>query len=154
LAESLWVLIEQPQDHFDSNSFDEDHFNNGMAVVAWISLRQRGERYQVREFGCDELRISTNEAFPRLLHHALSQLQPTTNEFFPDDASNMSLDLHLPTFLVESIRGDAHEPDWLSNVVSEDDHGWMYQMLGEGDDNVATLVPSDRPHLIWPSDSF
>lgn len=142
LQGSLWVLVAPPPNTTASDGDDDEP-----SIMAWISVRQRGDRYQVREFGCDEHRITTAAAFPCLLSHALSQLNAST---VTSDCGE-ALNLCLPTFLLNDM-GGTETLDWLSNIIPEDDRGWMYKSLT--DDELATLIAPDSLHLIWPSDSF
>ena len=44
-------------------------------VVAWLSLRERGERHQLREFGCDTSVISV-ASVPTYKHSGISGKGP------------------------------------------------------------------------------
>lgn len=134
LQGSLWVL-EQAE---------------GNNIVAWLSIRSRGERYQLREFGVEEEQISCCKALTLLLSNAVKEQQATTS-----DKSWKAL--ILPTFLLNQLRSEKDEAlllfDWLSEVA-EDDLGWMYKILDETI-NIECLKGETRvPHLIWPADSF
>ena len=110
------------------------------SIIAWMSIRQRGDRWQMREFGCDLVTYSVVMALPSLLIHCL-----------PDfDASTMSMmTLHLPTFVCHSIKNC----DFIESVVEENDVGWMYATLKHGGIDMLHLTKS-IPHHIWPTDSF
>jgi len=116
-------------------------------IVGWLSLRPRGDRYQLREFGCDSLQMQ--KVLSSLLYQATKDT--VTNQYF---------DLHLPTFVLQDLeksctvqQSDNHSFIDFNQAVSEDDHGWMYKPLG-GNRNFMTHLTQDRPHLIWPADSF
>lgn len=119
LEGSLWTLVKENE------------------IVAWLSVRERGDRYQLRDFGNDASSITTAEAMSMLL----SQAAP--------DKERMRL--HLPTAIVEEI----HETkpafvDW-TTLVAEDDHGWMYKTLQADQKSISDAATR---HLIWPADSF
>ena len=128
LRDSLWVYTR-----------DND-------IVGWLSLRPRGDRYQLREFGCGSTKVY--EILSVLMYHGTKEIQ--TNQ----------LDLHLPTFVLENLKKsyDASQSsiesfvDW-EKAMCENDHGWMYKPLGEQGISMTDLT-HDRPHLIWPADSF
>jgi predicted GNAT family N-acyltransferase len=116
-------------------------------VIAWLSLRQRGDRIQLREFGYDDASsdgIGLDRALFLLLAQALKRVE---------NVSDNDWTLAFPTFLV-----DACHKEYLSfveweSIRREDDLGWMYKIL----DNSITIEDmngSKRPHLIWPVDSF
>jgi hypothetical protein len=113
-------------------------------LLAWLSLRQRGDRMQLREFGLDESKITTSKALSVLLSAAIKQ--SSTKENFA---------LVLPTYVFETATKDPDEVSYLQlhTSTSEDDHGWMYKIL---DDKVdfQSINGSGQPHLIWPADSF
>jgi hypothetical protein len=130
LANSLFVLTADDQ---------------GGLIVAWLSLRLRGDRVQLREFGVDRDIISTDNALNSLLGHAAEKLS-VGNEWT----------LVLPTTVLYQARQDQDQCftciDW-SSQVPHDDLGWMYKVY-------ASEIPFEvvsgekRPHLIWPADSF
>ena len=112
------------------------------SVVAWMSLRQRGDRFQMREFGCDPFICPLELALPRLVTTCLLDF---------DTPSSTTIDLHLPTFALRSL-GFA-DCDYIQEVVEEDDLGWMYVPLREGAVDMLEITKS-TPHHIWPSDAF
>lgn len=128
LANSLWVLTDKEG-----------------VIVAWLSLRFRGERVQLREFGVDRDKISTAQGLELLMDHAVRQL-----------AVGNDWTLLLPTHVLDQARQDKelflNGIDW-SSEASDDDLGWMYTIY---DSQVSFEVVSGerRPHLIWPADSF
>lgn len=116
-------------------------------VVAWLSLRSRGDRWQLRDF-CYEPRetCTLSGAFRRLLVKALAS------------SGGASLkQLHLPTFLVDQLKKEgvasASDQEWIAwdTLTEENDEGWMYRPLGDNDFSMAN---AESPHLIWPADSF
>jgi predicted GNAT family N-acyltransferase len=137
LKGSLWVLVAQNEDTSSS-------------IVAWLSMGPRGDRYQLREFGVDEKRMSTCEALSLLLSRARAILQAHT----ADDARHQ-WPLVLPTFVLDQIRlnkDEASYVDWPSEAV-DNDLGWMYKIL---DDQIKleSINGTQTSHLIWPADSF
>jgi hypothetical protein len=109
--------------------------------VAWMSLRLRGERFQLREFGCDRSRIVTKTALSQLLHVCLR-----------DCTYDTLVALHMPTFILEEME---ETPVFIQqgSIQEENDLGWMYLTLKPGGVDMVTTSQT-RPHLIWPSDSF
>jgi hypothetical protein len=129
LANSLFVLTDQ-----------------GGLIVAWLSLRLRGDRVQLREFGVDRDRTSTANALDSLLGHAAEQLS-VGNEWT----------LVLPTTVLDQARQDKDQClkwciDW-SSEVSDNDLGWMYKIY-DSQIPFEVVDGEKRPHLIWPADSF
>ena len=118
-------------------------------IVGWISICSRNDRFQLREFGVDcsvakKHRISQLTIFAKLLIHALPQQRESL------------LSLHLPSPILEDIRTGTNEMNlFLNGCISDDDDGWMYKKLNDSAQDMAQLVKvQQRPHLIWPSDSF
>ena len=115
-------------------------------VIAWLSLRLRGDRFQLREFGFDDTYstgIGIDKAFSLLLAQAVKKEEHVSNEWR----------LTLPTFLVDAFRKESLSFVEWESTRRDDDLGWMYKIL----DNRITLQDmngSRRPHLIWPVDSF
>eukprot|EP00980_Cylindrotheca_fusiformis_P014734 scaffold4009_cov124-Cylindrotheca_fusiformis.AAC.14 len=129
LANSLWVLTEKERG----------------TVVAWISLRLRGETVQLREFGVDKKEASTASGLDILLDHAAQKLSVGRKWTFL-----------LPTVVLDQARPEKDQflkcIDWSSEALA-DDLGWMYKVY----DNQIPFQVVDgtiRSHLIWPSDSF
>lgn len=105
-------------------------------IVAWLSVRERGNRYQLRDFGCDTSTITAPEAMSLLLSQAVDK-EP--------------ISLHLPTAVVEEImETNPVFVDW-TTLVAEDDHGWMYKTLQADQKSMSAAAAK---HLIWPADSF
>jgi predicted GNAT family N-acyltransferase len=133
LEGSLWVLRQD---------------NDEAGILGWLSLRQRGDRNQVREFGCRSLE-TVGPIFRQLLAVVLNESREMTlpGPTFP---------LHLPTTMLHEIQAStSNESDiYLSSVVADDDLGWMYKVLDDSIENTVAGMASDFPHLIWPSDSF
>ena len=129
------------------------------SIVAWLSLRPRGDRIQLREFGYDILdqdhsqSTSLHQSLSVLLHHAVKQLSNTS----PSEEAKDCL-LTLPSFLLADNDQTCKKEEALpfvqwDGVTQEDDMGWMYKIL---DDSIPiqSMDGTLRPHLIWPSDSF
>ena len=117
LEGSLWTLVK------------------GNEFVACLSIRQRGDRHQLRDFACDTSTISVSEAMSTLLSQAIDEEQ---------------FCLHLPTAIVEEIReSNPAFVDW-STYAAEDDDGWMYKTLQADQKSMSGATN----HLIWPADSF
>jgi predicted GNAT family N-acyltransferase len=121
---------------------------SGDYIVAWISVRPRNGRFQLRDFGVDcsvakEHGMSKLSIFAKLLMSALPQEKGV-------------LTLHLPSPILEDIKAGQHEMNLFPNgSISEDDDGWMYKKLNDSAENMVRLVKvQPRPHFIWPSDSF
>jgi len=125
----------------------EDHSN---IIIAWLSIRRRGDRIQLRDFGFDDdSSLPSNgtdlgTAFFMLLSRAVKDLGIVEHQWT----------LVLPTFLVESLRNTRNPDvvDW-DSIRHEDDHGWMYKILDDNI-NIEDMNGSNVPHLIWPADSF
>jgi predicted GNAT family N-acyltransferase len=136
LEGSLWVIQQ------DNGSADAP------AILGWLSLRQRGDRYQVREFGCRSAE-TVGPIFQQLLAFVLNEPGEMTlpGSTFP---------LHLPTTVLHEIQActSNESDDYLSNIVADDDLGWMYKVLDDSTDKPIGGIASGFPHLIWPSDSF
>lgn len=153
LGNSLWVL--------------EDN----TSIVAWLSIRERGDRYQLREFGVDRNITSitniTAFALRRLLSVALQQIGEDINA-----DSDKKISLLLPTIILSDMEQDKMigltnecrgnwEDDYSFfdpiSVVEENDDGWMYVMFDRSEPNVLELTMREKnpvQHLIWPTDSF
>jgi predicted GNAT family N-acyltransferase len=136
LEGSLWVLVQ------DNDSADAP------AIMGWLSLRQRCDHYQVREFGCRNVE-TIGPIFRRLLAFVL-------NESIEMTPPGPTFSLHLPTAMLHEIQAStSNESDvCLLNIVADDDLGWMYKVLDDSSDNTIAGIASGFPHLIWPSDSF
>jgi len=154
LGDSLWLL--------------ED---DASSIVAWLSIRKRGDRYQLREFGVDRNKPSvsniTEFALGRLLSVALQQIG---EELHADSGKKISL--LLPTFILHDMQqekmigatnevgsnlGSVNSLFDIDNVIEENDDGWMYVVFNKSEPNVLELTMRAKdpvPHLIWPTDSF
>jgi predicted GNAT family N-acyltransferase len=131
----------------------EQSNNNGKElVVAWLSIRSRGGRYQLREFGLDSNQVTATVALPLLLGRAMKQLEDNANDGV---AVSSRFDLALPTAVLDEIRPDKVSfVDWSTETL-ENDIGWMYKTLREGISGMDQVLKSKEiPHLIWPADSF
>ncbi|KAL7490707.1 hypothetical protein ACHAWT_000247 [Skeletonema menzelii] len=149
LGDSLWVL------------------EDDASIAAWLSIRKRGDRYQLREFGVDRNKSSTSNitefALQRLLGVALQQI----GEYLHVD-SDKKISLLLPTFILSDMQQEKmneveRNPEGVcslfdtANIVEENDDGWMYVVFDRSEPNVLELTMRAEdpvPHLIWPTDSF
>lgn len=125
LEGSLWTLAKQDDDE----------------VIAWISLRQRGERQQMRDFGCDTNVIAVSEALSMLLKVALG------------DVADERVLLHLPTAVIGDMQESKPTFLDLDTLEADNDDGWMYKTLQPDQKSMADATTT-RYHLIWPADSF
>lgn len=113
-------------------------------ILGWISIRFRGDRYQLREFGCKNV-----ESVPAVFRQLLKNwLMEEVNR-----AAVESVKLHMPTAVYMEVRSAQDSSDYLTDVQSDNDLGWMYKQL-VGDALSLTEYATRRPHLIWPADSF
>lgn len=111
------------------------------SLVAWVSLRFKGQRYQMRDFGCHVESTSVSDALSMLLIVALQ------------DIDEEQVSLYLPTGVLDDMtKHDCPFIDW-STVVIENDDGWMYKTLQQ-DESSMMAATKTRNHLIWPADSF
>ena len=149
LGDSLWVL--------------EDN----TSIAAWLSIRKRGDRYQLREFGVDRNKPSisniTEFSLQRLLGVALQQIGEDLHV-----GSDKKISLLLPTFILSDMQQEklneagcnpegVHSLFDANNIVEENDDGWMYVVFDRSEPNVLELtMRAEDPvtHLIWPTDSF
>ena len=155
LGDTLWVLTKPSTDDGDEN------------IVAWISIRQRGDRYQLREFGVKKQgdnAVSTHWAMERLLGVALDQ----AGEVVGSEQKEVSL--LLPTFVLGEIKDEISSKSQdggaatttlttVDKVTEENDDGWMYVNFDETKKKPSVLELTTREvdpvlHLIWPTDSF
>ena len=131
-------------------------------ILGWLSIRPRGGRFQLREFGvdlekCRSMELTTSKIMSILLNVALSH----------EDTCDMdAIELHLPTVIVEEMKSqtDFDEKgcpwiDWKVAIKFDNDIGWMYKMFDSNCDgeesNMIHIVNNLKvPHLIWPADSF
>jgi hypothetical protein len=121
-------------------------------VTACMSLRRRGDRFQMREFGCDLAIVGSSsclQAVVQLLSACLADF-----ELAPSSAATTTVELQLPTIVLEEsmIALDSNLVV-ADSIREENDLGWMYVTLQDG---VIDMVKINEkvPHLIWPSDSF
>jgi hypothetical protein len=173
LKGSIYVLVGTPQTATTADEpFDQQQDNGpaGRDVVAWLSIRPRGENsFQVREFGVDLERISTGAALHYLLPHALDQEEASKKGPF---ASNV-VTISLPTFVWDEIRStrngdDAESAAFVDEcwklIGEETDTGWMYRVLDQdavetadfrfASEDVDTGKNTMPINFIWPADSF
>lgn len=119
--------------------------------LAWLSVRPRGDRWQLREFCYNNASSRSDNSSGCSLSVAMKIL---LDKALP--AGGGPQKLHLPTFLVDQLQSENDTGnDWISwdSLTEENDQGWMYRALGE--DGVSLVELSQAcPHLIWPADSF
>ena len=137
-------------------------------MVAWMSVRERGGRYQLREFGLDRDRLTTTAAVRGLLGAALGR---TTG-----GGGNGVISLLLPSFVLSEIKEErtndvvvvADEDSsssssssssfiMIEDATDDNDDGWMYANFDESRPSLVDLITRAEgriPHLIWPTDSF
>ena len=159
LGDTLWVLA-----HPD---FDDCEFTE---VKAWMSIRKRGDRYQLREFGYDTLShnedynedydISVSNCFRHLLGVALEHAGESVG------VDKKKVELVLPTFILSDIKEECDKtgestPSYMNikEATEENDNGWMYVNFNDDSSRQSVLELTTRessplPHLIWPTDSF
>jgi len=151
-SESKFAGCIRRSDHYWTNYVSKEIgdslyvLTKGDVIVGSLSVRIRGERYQLREFSVDTEYCSVQDAIGLLLREAVT----TCN----DD----SFRLHLPTSLLgDNVRTPASGP--FEFVCDDDDVGWMYRPIlsgkGQGHDMVKYLGENSKvDHLVWPTDSF
>lgn len=127
LQGSLWVL-------------EDDHNNQ---IIGWMSIRRRGDRYQLRDFGCKDM-----ESAPAVFRQLLTDL--LEKELFD---TGPSFRLHMPTEILREVESSLHDSDYILGGLSDNDNGWMYKQITIEAISVPKLI-MDRLHLIWPADSF
>lgn len=146
LGDALWVLAD-PADVKGGEDY----------IMAWISIRKRGDRYQLRDFGVDKVAyksaICTTWALRRLLGVALDQAGEVLGV-------EKEVPLVMPAFVMSEIKGASNisgKTDFLDikGAVEESDDGWMYVKFDDKGQSVRELTTKGAvPHLIWPTDSF
>lgn len=169
LGDTLWVLCaKQPSTSISTTAAAGGTPNNGEdTIVAWLSLRKRGDRYQLREFGVNRRNTSTMLAMKYLLPVALNQLG--VNSSMDDNKGEDVVSLLLPSIVVSDVQ---HEMTTSStgvdnrnevafvdfdSAVEENDDGWMYIHMDNSQSSVVELTTREADpiqHLIWPTDSF
>jgi len=127
-------------------------------VCAWISIRKRGEKYQIREFGVDKDNTETYVAMAKLLPAVLSSAGIDVRKENEASKGIEYITLHMPSPVLKEIQGFSKACtflDW-TNVNEADDCGWFYKNLSEAPSANTFLkeISENVPHLIWPSDSF
>ena len=144
LEGSLWVWEEKTRKNTDD-------ITESSSILGWLSLRRRGDDWQLREFGCNPQKATCQEVMEALLFHAFQEIMPD-QEAIPD-----SLRLKVPTFLVRQEEKSALFPqEAVVDIESDDDLGWMYRPIGQNGISLPDICQSEGnlQHLIWPSDSF
>jgi predicted GNAT family N-acyltransferase len=161
LKDVLWVL-EKEEDCSDKyrDANDEKKVQK-WNIVAWLAIRPRAHetKWQLRDFGycLNQQRADAgfvSQALAMLLHNAIS-CAPSRDS--GPSSESLSLELHLPTFVLEQLKNDTADCDtkkddykkcsfidW-HNVVTENDEGWMYRPLlsciKEKDDEAVIAEP-------------
>ena len=152
LGDTLWVMC-GPAGGDDSNN-----------IMGWMSVRTRGDRYQLREFGMntssDESAL-TSFVVQRLLGVTLDQV----GEIIVSEDKEVSL--LIPTFILSEMkqeiadgrcRGDGTLFLNIDEAMEENDDGWMYVNFDRSRTpsvlELTTRETDPIPHLIWPTDSF
>ena len=159
LGDSLWVLEEEVEEGGGKDN----------KIIAWLAIRKRGDRYQLREFGVDRDHESsivniTAFALKTLLRVALQQAGEDVH-----GNSDKMVNLLLPSVVLsdiiqESMKGETRADGDCGytfldgkGIVEENDDGWMYVVFDRSAPNVLELTLRENdpvPHLIWPTDSF
>jgi len=141
LGDSLWVLSKPNGDGQD-------------IIVAWISIRKRGDRYQLREFGVDKSNddnnVKTYWAMERLLGVALDHAGENLG-------TEKEAPLLMPTFVYKEMQEDMGSEAFTGTATEENDDGWMYVNFGDSRSDVLDLTTRKNDpisHVIWPTDSF
>jgi len=112
-------------------------------VIGCLSVRVRGDRYQLREFGVDTNRCGVKDSLGLLLREAVA-------------CSEEDFQLHLPA----SVLGDRTSMSGpFEHVAEDDDVGWMYRPIQSGERKGFDMVKhvatnNEIDHLVWPTDSF
>ena len=114
-------------------------------VVGCLSVRARGDRYQLREFGVDTRQCGVKDALCLLLREAVT-------------CSEDSFQLHLPASILGDDTGTSTS-ETFEFVADDNDIGWMYRPIQssarQGHDMVKYLAENTHlDHLVWPTDSF
>ena len=115
-------------------------------VIGCLSVRVRGDRYQLREFSVDTRRCGVKDALGLLLKEAIT-------------CSENYFQLHLPAFLLDNDNTGTSTSGLFEFVAEDNDVGWMYRPIQsskrQGHDMVKYLAENtDLDHLVWPTDSF
>lgn len=120
----------------------------GGVVVAWLSIRPRSGRFQLREFGINRECVGATQAISVLLRKALEK------------ESSSEIHFLLPTSVLDDVKnGDTKDVStfilWDEGVQEEDDIGWMYRPIVKKDSRSGMVeIAKGGEHLIWPADSF
>jgi len=134
LQGSLWVL-------------EDENKNEDGRILGWLSIRQRGESFQLREFGCRFVE-QVPQTFETLLVHQVAVAEK-------EMASLQSFKLNMPTQVLEEVQARQELANFVKSTTNNDDLGWMYKALDGKDGSISMpAISLSRPHLIWPSDSF
>jgi predicted GNAT family N-acyltransferase len=113
-------------------------------IAGWVSLRPRGDRSQIRDFGCDRTLMDTSQVLSVLLYTAMASVDTDVVE------------LQLPSVILNEVQASASQSSYVnwSTVIREDDLGWMYKTLQDGVADIPEAIDEQHPHLIWPADTF
>jgi predicted GNAT family N-acyltransferase len=125
--------------------------NEAGIIVAWMSLRRRGNRlFQLREFGCDTSICPEDKAVSQLLAACLEGQQLQQQHDNDELTTVIIVTLQLPSFILSSINVN----EFVQTVTEENDLGWMYVTVQDGSAIDMVEINKSTPHLIWPADSF
>ncbi|KAL7449501.1 hypothetical protein ACHAWC_001555 [Mediolabrus comicus] len=159
LGDSLWVLEEVVEEGGAKDN----------KIIAWLAIRKRGDRYQLREFGVDR---DHESSIVNLTAFALKTLLRVALQQAGEDAhvnSDKMVNLLLPSVVLSDIIQDSMKGETRADgdcdytffdskdIVEENDDGWMYVVFDRSAPNVLELTLRENdpvPHLIWPTDSF
>ena len=138
LKDSFFVLAEKNTSH----------------VCAWISIRYKSGKYQLRDFGNNTNVLPTGKAFAVLLRKTLSAMKIQL------DHEMNYLPLHLPTAVLDEIKssvGNLSNGFNFEDAFADDDLGWMWKSLrSEGEKGFVCMdeIARKLSHCIWLSDNF
>jgi predicted GNAT family N-acyltransferase len=118
-------------------------------ITAYMSLRRRGERFQIREFGCDLTIVGSSNC-----EQAVVELLSVCLVSFELSAAASTIELQLPTVVLEESTIGESKFVVAESIREENDMGWMYVTIQDGGTIDMVKVNEQVPHLIWPSDSF
>merc|ERR1712087_949267 len=92
-------------------------------ICAYMSIRKRGDKWQLQEFGLDHKSIQTIEAMKKLLPKSLKNQHEMSN--------NEEIKFHLPTSILDEMQTMAPSCTFLDweRVNDEDDCGWFYKEI-------------------------
>jgi len=133
-------------------------------IIGWIAVRTHNGQYQLQDFGVDK-EISARNGFtvPFIMAKLLKISMEQQLALKESQVSGEIIKLRLPNPILKELQaedsmGDSDWIDWDSNIVSEDDTGWMYKTFSNIRSDLRDMVylvqKQKKDHIIWPSDSF